>query len=111
MCRAASSCSVVQRRAVNQNAGSPSIRRPVPSGTVSRAQRTSARAPFSCGRTYGVCSASTDSDQRPEPGGGPGVRVRLAGAAAEPLARAQRCRTPEPYAEPGQRHRPVALAG
>ncbi len=58
-CSAASSCSLVQRRAVNQNGVPPSARSPVPPVSVSSAHRTSARAPFSCGLTYGVWSAST----------------------------------------------------
>ncbi len=65
MCAAASRCSLVQRRAVNQNGGSPSTRSHPPSAPRSRAQRTSARAPFSCGRTYGVCIWSTDMAYRP----------------------------------------------
>lgn len=43
----------------------PSARSPAPSPSVSSAHRTSARAPFSWGRTYGVCIASTDIRHRP----------------------------------------------
>ncbi len=65
VCRAASSCSLVQRRALNQNVGSPSARSAEPSLRDSSTQRTSARAPFSCGRTYGVCNASTGMRHSP----------------------------------------------
>ena len=62
---AASRSSLVQRRAVTSMCGRPSTRRPAPSPSVSVAHRTSVRLPFSCGRTYGVCSSSTEAAKRP----------------------------------------------
>ena len=59
LCRAAVSAAVLHGRAVTSTTGSPNMLSPAPSPRVRRAQRTARRFPFSCGRTYGVCSSAS----------------------------------------------------
>ena len=56
---------VVHGRAVRSKTGSPRMLSSAPSGLLSRAQRTARRFPFSCGRTYGVCSTASVRRCRP----------------------------------------------